>query len=339
MDDYNVKIIHYDSETQIKVYTNPIKSNKLDKLKKVRDKADFEEYAKMQFSFEYGSYIGKTLQNRIETDDIETDYKTEFYSYFDTYLEDLLCDYLKIQKLNDEIEEMHCIEKEKKSIKDSRSRAIQNIYHLGKSNKWQWFITLTFNPDIVNSLDYTECTKQLSNWLSNMKKINPSMLYIGVPELHEGGRYHFHFLMTNIDNMKMVDSGKVSYKGKAYNKEDVPQGQGKTIYNMQRYKYGFSTATKVEDSNKSVGYLCKYITKEIVLTVPKGKKKYWATRNLEKAEENTMLLTHNQLEDYLKYIEKNNPDFQKEIKVDTVEYKQNIKLYEFKTDNYNKMQL
>lgn len=118
--------------------------------------------------------------------------------------------------------------------------------------------TLTFNPDKVDSFDYSETTKKLSKWLNNMRRTCPSMKYVVVPELHKSGRWHFHGLFSNVENMVFVDSEKRDKKGRV-------------IYNVGKYRLGFSTATKIDDVAKSITYVTKYVTKELC-EVTYGKK-------------------------------------------------------------------
>lgn len=70
-----------------------------------------------------------------------------------------------------------------------------------------------------------------------------------MPERHKDGACHFHGLLTNCDNLKMVDSGKFS-KGKHIYNHEVKGS--KKIYNInsRNWKYGFTTATKIEDTKK-----------------------------------------------------------------------------------------
>ena len=49
-------------------------------------------------------------------------------------------------------------------IKRSCRRTKNKIYDIARCNKWDYFFTLTFNPDKVNSFNYEEVAKKLSNW-------------------------------------------------------------------------------------------------------------------------------------------------------------------------------
>ena len=156
-----------------------------------------------------------------------------------------------------------------RSLAVSRNRTINKIYDIARSNYWEWFLTFTFNPDKVDSFDYALCTKKLSQWLKNTKKQCPDMMYLVVPEQHKSGRWHFHGLFANVENMTFIDSGIVQ--------------KGKRVYNLGNYKLGFTTATRIEDLHRTVTYILKYISKELCMHT-KGKKRYWASRNVKLPE-------------------------------------------------------
>lgn len=149
----------------------------------------------------------------------------------------------------------------------SCSRAKKEIYDITRSNKWEWFFTFTFDPEKVDSFDYDACVSKLSPWLNHIRRICLDMVYIIVPEQHKSGRFHFHGLFVNVSELTFVYSGHK--KG------------GKRVYNCFNYKYGFTTATRVSDSNKAASYLCKYITKDLC-AVSKGRKRYWVSRNAKR---------------------------------------------------------
>lgn len=164
-----------------------------------------------------------------------------------------------------------------RSAYNSMARAKNNIFYLARSNSWEWFVTLTFNPDKVDSFDYDEVTKKLSLWLNNARKKCPDMKYLVVPEQHKSGRWHFHGIFSNIDELGFIDSGLKTKKNEP-------------IYNLNVYRLGFSTATKVSSTEKVSKYISKYITKDVCLST-KGKKRYWHSKNLYKAEIQDTILT------------------------------------------------
>lgn len=167
--------------------------------------------------------------------------------------------------------EPHEISEEKKEEYAKRSciRAKQNIYEIARNGSWDWFITLTLNPDQVNRYNYSECSKKVSKWLNHLRRKCPDLRYIIVPEQHKDGAYHFYGLFSNIENLEIVDSNHKDYK------------TGDIIYNLESYKFGWSTMTRVKDNAAVVRYLTKYITKDLIASI-RGKKKYWASRNIER---------------------------------------------------------
>lgn len=161
---------------------------------------------------------------------------------------------------------MHDDDEESQRVSYRRTKRI--LFDILKCNRWEWFFTLTFNPDKVDGFDYVETTRKLSKWLNNMRRNCPNMKYVVVPEQHPtSGRWHFHGLFANVDNMVFVDSGKRDKKGRV-------------IYNVGKYRLGFSTATKIDDVAKSISYVTKYVTKELC-EVTYGKKRYWRSRNVD----------------------------------------------------------
>ena len=126
-----------------------------------------------------------------------------------------------------------------KSTMFSINRSKRNLYHIARSNKWDYFITLTFNRNDTDASNYDEVSKKVTNWLKNMKcRFAPDLMYLVVPELHKDGiNYHFHGLLSNIGNLEISDSGKIDKRS------------GKVIYNLPCWKWGFSTATLIETSS------------------------------------------------------------------------------------------
>lgn len=165
-----------------------------------------------------------------------------------------------------------------KCVNNSTRRTVNMIYDIARSNVWEWFITFTFNPDLVDSFDYVTCCKKLKNWIDNvMRGSGQNVKYLAVPELHKSGRIHFHMLVSGID-LIMNDSG---HKTKS----------GLTIYNLGQYRWGFTTAIQIYETNGISKYICKYITKELIATT-KGKRRYWASKSVDRPVEEVFYTRH-----------------------------------------------
>lgn len=162
-----------------------------------------------------------------------------------------------------------------RSVKNSMRRTVERVYFLSRSNLWEWFFTLTFDPQKVDSFDYGVCVAKLKNWLDTARRVCPDMKYIIVPEQHKSGRFHFHGLFAGCGGLDFAESGHFTK-------------DGQPVYNIGRYKLGWSTATKIRDNERATKYICKYITKDLCMTAF-GKKRFWASRNLSEASEERLV--------------------------------------------------
>lgn len=165
-------------------------------------------------------------------------------------------------------------------------RSKNMIYKLACNNKpWDYFVTFTFNSDKVDRYNFSEVSKKLSKWIDNIKQKYgcKDMGYIIVPEKHKDGAWHFHGLFKNCDNLNFIDSG-------------IKDNQGRTIYNISNYKFGFTTATKLSDIDKAVSYILKYISKDLFGDNLKGKKRYWRSKNLEMPAVETAIFEGNKID-------------------------------------------
>ncbi len=134
---------------------------------------------------------------------------------------------------------------------DNIKRAIDKAFEIGLANDFQYFVTLTLNKEKINRYDAKIIYPKLKVWLSNCVSRN-AMDYILFPEYHEKKPWeetpaiHFHALM-NAKGLNLLDSGRKTE-------------EGQTIYNLQNWKYGFSTVIELDGRTAIVRYVTKYIT-------------------------------------------------------------------------------
>lgn len=205
--------------------------------------------------------------------------------------------------------------KEKASNKDSVSRkeidnqkrARSEVFDLCRSNEFDYFITLTFDPVKVDSFDYdkaVQALKKYTRWLSDNH-----IQYIMVPEMHQSGRWHFHGLIKGSIKLEQ-----------AYNSKTDQPIEG--LYNISNYDFGFSTASAIKDQAKVSTYVTKYLSK--ALNVPKGRKRYWCTKGLLRPIEKTMMVDPD-----IYVLQKYTADYYKHIKGEYIE----LHFFEFKKEN------
>lgn len=147
-------------------------------------------------------------------------------------------------------------ENKTRSRSDSIQRSKNKIYDIAISNEWDWFFTLTLDPAKINRYEPDVVCKAFKKWLSNMQQRH-GLQYLFVPEFHENGvrdeqgrkGIHFHGLVKG--DFDFVESGKFTK-------------DGKTVYNVKNWKYGYTTAIRLSGPRIAVAkYITKYITKEM----------------------------------------------------------------------------
>lgn len=175
---------------------------------------------------------------------------------------------------------------DEENAKRSFNRTKQTIFTLSRCAIWEKFVTFTFNGKLVDRYNFDECSRLVRQWLHNQRRNAPDLQYLIVPELHKDGAIHFHGLLANTSNMKFVDSEKRT-KDK------------KTIYNIGKWKYGFTTAIEVYNTHGVSKYLAKYITKELC-DLTKGKHRYFISNNLEQPISELFLLEDADFDIFLK---------------------------------------
>jgi hypothetical protein len=134
----------------------------------------------------------------------------------------------------------------KDDLDRARSRARANVRRLALCNDFKYFVTLTINPEKIDSYDVALVTKRMNQWASNQVK-RKGLKYILVPEFHQSGRVHYHGFFN--DALEVVDS-------------KIRDSNGHIIYNLPGWTYGFTTAIELYgDYHAAIAYTCKYIGK------------------------------------------------------------------------------
>lgn len=170
---------------------------------------------------------------------------------------------------------------DKHSFMVSVNRSKNMVYTYARCEIWEWFVTFTINSEKKDRYSYDECSKAVRDWLDNQKqRFAPQLKYLVVPEKHKDGAWHFHALLCNCCDMNYTYSGHKDKKGKL-------------IFNLDNYKLGFTTATRVQDYHKVAKYIGKYITKSLCEQT-KGKQRYYVSKSINKPESQIMMFDMNE---------------------------------------------
>lgn len=167
----------------------------------------------------------------------------------------------------------------------SLSRAKRMIREYSLCNDFIYFFTSTVNSKLADRYSLSECQKNIRKIMKSIKRKNNDFIYLFITEKHKDGAFHFHGLLADVGDMKFVDSGKRT-KDK------------KHIYNMSKWKYGFTTAIKVYDTSGVSKYLAKYITKELC-DLTKGKHRYFVSNNLQEPIAELYLMNDMEFSEFL----------------------------------------
>ena len=180
---------------------------------------------------------------------------------------------------NDEIE----IDEDKRLV-ESVSRSKRMIYEYAFCNEFDLFFTGTLDEKKYNRYDLEAFHKDLTQWIRNLNRIYKCDIgFILVPERHKDGAVHVHGLLRGIPE-KMLHQFQIGDRmGKEIAKK-VKQGQ--VVYNWKQYskKFGFCSLEPIKNTEAVSKYITKYITKDLVESVPKGKQSFWHSKDLKCAQ-------------------------------------------------------
>lgn len=151
------------------------------------------------------------------------------------------------------------------SISRSVRRTRRTLFDYILCNEFDWFVTFTFDPKKVNRYDEITISLKMRGWLSRQVRKNPDFKYVITMEHHKDGAIHYHACIAG-------------YQG-AMKRTNVLH-ENKRVYNITGFRFGFTTATKIDDRNAAAGYIMKYITKDMTLIL--NKRRYWSSLNLNK---------------------------------------------------------
>ena len=100
-----------------------------------------------------------------------------------------------------------------------------------------------------------------------------------VPEFQKRGAVHYH-LLTNLD----VENSDIIIPQREFTEKqklEMTEAQRKKCKDVKYWKYGFSNVQNIDDIKNVVGYISKYMTKDIDNRLW-GKRRYLASHNLKR---------------------------------------------------------
>ena len=156
------------------------------------------------------------------------------------------------------------------------SRAKNTVRELALCNRFDYFVTLTFDSR-WDLYDLQTRLKEFLQWLQNLNKRGHHIRYLIVPEFHKDGAVHLHALMSGITPAARPSGWPVSVN----RKED---GSYYDCWPEYSARYGFSAVEPVRDMCASGFYVSKYVTKTMAgMADMKGVHTYYCSKGLNRS--------------------------------------------------------
>lgn len=165
-------------------------------------------------------------------------------------------------------------------LDQSFSRARKVVLEKALCNKWDWFCTLTIDPDRYNRHNLPRFYKDFSQWLRDVRKAGHAVKYLLVPEMHKEGSWHLHGFFSGLPELISFSDLKKSGVNVPYK---LVRG-GFYCWPAYQERFGFGSFGKIRSPVRSAFYISKYITKDRGSMVSDlGSKLYYCSQGLSKA--------------------------------------------------------
>lgn len=162
-------------------------------------------------------------------------------------------------------------------LESSISRARQKVFEYAYCNDWDWFVTMTLDPQKYDRYNLDKFHKDLTQWLRDYGryKVHQKIAFLLVPERHKDGAWHIHGLLSGVPESVLApfEKGTPLYGTDYLNWPDYAK------------KFGFCSVGRVKNHEAVSGYITKYITKDMArLNNEVGAHLYYCSRGLKTAE-------------------------------------------------------
>ncbi len=166
----------------------------------------------------------------------------------------------------------------------SRTRAA--IYELALCNDWEWFVTLTLNPEYHDRKDLQSYKKKLSTWIKNYNRLHETNIkYLLIPEQHaDGESWHMHGLIMGLPEDHLHE---FTEQERLPIKILIEIKRGHKIYNWESYEktFGYISISKTRHLESVSRYITKYITKDLTKTrIGLNDHLYYCSQGLKRSE-------------------------------------------------------
>ena len=194
----------------------------------------------------------------------------------------------------------------------SAKRAQELVYSYINNNEWKYFITLTFSPHVIDrsnsdlvKYEYKKFRRKLQYWDNDIR-------LLCIPEEHaKNGELHFHILMGTEKDFSIVDvqegdtwdtkgfyNAMPEFKSNLFLFPIFERGvwkkgkYGNPMFALSSFNKGRNFTSIIDPTRKhaAYNYVAKYVNK--TLSTGHGKKRIYATGNLDKKTKINFMSDH-----------------------------------------------
>lgn len=172
-----------------------------------------------------------------------------------------------------QLDEMYGIERHEFKVDNtvknrdrSKRRANKHLFDFILCNNFTNFCTFTLDKSKIDRNNYSEIMRKLNQYLDNRVR-RQGLRYVGVPELHKNGGFHFHFLTNDVLPLEysgtvIRPTGGKPVREATAKKQGFSLSECRKVYNILDWKLGFTTSIYTYGEPQAVAnYIGKYITK------------------------------------------------------------------------------
>lgn len=170
-------------------------------------------------------------------------------------------------------------------LESSLSRTKSRIFELALCNDWEWFVTLTLNPEYHDRKDLKNYKTKLSTWIKNYNRLHKTNIkYLLIPENHKDGSWHMHGLMMGLPIEHLHEFREDE---KLPIKMLIEIAHGHKLYSWPTYgkAFGYISISKIINAESVSKYITKYITKDLLSTrIGQNEHLYYCSQGMKRAE-------------------------------------------------------
>ena len=170
-------------------------------------------------------------------------------------------------------------------LEESLSRTKSKIFELAICNDWEWFVTLTLNPEYHDRKNLKSYKIKLSTWIKNYNRLHKTNIkYLLIPENHQDGSWHIHGLMMGLPKEHLRE---FTEQERLPIRILIELKIGHKVYTWEAYgkAFGYITISEIRHVESVSKYITKYITKDLAKTrIGMNEHLYYCSQGLKRAE-------------------------------------------------------